>query len=129
MVYLAHFFVAAAVFVLIDAIWIGGIANNFYKDQLGRMLADKPNFGPAILFYFIYLFALLYFVIEPAYLRYSWSWLLKHAAFFGLAMYATYDLTNAATLRRWPAKLTIIDILWGTALTTMVSAATYAIFR
>lgn len=129
MVYLAHFFVAAVVFVAIDAIWIGGIANNFYKDQMGRLLADTPRFFPAVLLYLVYIWALLYFVIEPAYLRYSWSWLLKHAAFFGFTMYAVYDLTNASTLKKWPAKLTIIDVLWGTTLTTGVSAATYAIFR
>ena len=111
MVYLAHFFVAAAIFVLIDAIWIGGIANNFYKDQIGRLLADTPRFFPAVVFYLIYLWALLYFVIEPAYLKYSWSWLLKHAAAFGLVMYATYDLTNAATLKKWPAKLVAVDML------------------
>lgn len=129
MVFLAHFFVAATIFLLIDALWIAGIANGFYKDQLGRLMADAPNFGAAALFYLIYIWALLYFVVEPAYLLYSWSWLLKHAAFFGFAMYATYDLTNAATLKKWPAKLTIIDIAWGTALTTATAAATYAIFR
>ena len=129
MVFLAHFFVAATIFLLIDALWIAGIANSFYKNQLGRLMADSPNFGAAALFYLIYIWALLYFVVEPAFLLYSWPWLLKHAAFFGFAAYATYDLTNAATLKKWPFKLTIIDMAWGTALTTAVSAATYAIFR
>jgi uncharacterized membrane protein len=126
--FLAHIFVCGCLFLLLDAFWLGAVANRFYHDSLGKMLADKPRFAPAAAAYLIYLSALLYFVLEPALDGQSWVWLLKHAAFFGLAMYATHDLTNAATLRRWPAKLTILDMAWGTFLTVGVAAAGFAIF-
>ena len=129
MVFLAHFFVAAMVGVIVDAIWIAGIANGFYKDQLDHHLADRPNPVATVLFYLIFIWAILYFVVEPALLLHDFSWLLKHAAFLGFAMYATYDLTNAATLKNWSAKLTIVDMLWGTFLTTVIAAATFLIFN
>jgi uncharacterized membrane protein len=129
MVFLAHFFVAAMVGVIIDALWIAGVANSFYKKQLDRHLADRPNAVATVLFYLIYIWSILYFVVEPALLLHNLGWLLKHAAFLGLALYATYDLTNAATLKNWSAKLTIVDMLWGIFLTTAVSTATYLIFN
>lgn len=128
MTLLAHFFIAAMVFVLIDAIWIAGIANEFYKDQLHGLLSSSPRYLPAVIFYLIYISVLLYFVVEPALAGENWRWLLPHAAVLGFAMYATYDLTNAATLKKWSLKLTIVDMLWGTFLTTAVAAATYGLF-
>jgi len=129
MVYLAHFFVAAMVGVLIDALWIAGIAKDFYQKHMGRLLADRPNPFPIVIFYVVYIWAVLYFVVEPALLNHSLSWLLKHAALLGFALYATYDLTNASTLKDWSAKLTVVDMLWGTFLTTTVAAATFLIFN
>lgn len=128
MVFLAHFFVAAMVGVLIDALWIGVIAKGFYEKHMDRLLADRPNPFPVVLFYLVFIWAILYFAVEPALINHDFTWLLKHAAFLGFAMYATYDLTNAATLKKWPAKLTIVDMLWGTFLTTTVAAATFFIF-
>lgn len=126
--FLAHIFVVGCIFLVLDALWIGIVANRFYHDSLGKMLADKPRFGPAAVFYIIYLCAMLYFVLEPALDGQSWAWLVKHAAFFGFAMYATYDLTNMATLRRWPLKLTVVDMAWGTLVTVAIASAGYAIF-
>jgi uncharacterized membrane protein len=129
MEYLAHFFIAALVGVLIDGIWIAGIAKEFYQDHMYRLLADHPNPFPIVLFYLVYIGAVLYLVIEPALITHSLSWLLKHAAVLGFAMYATYDLTNASTLKQWSTKLTIVDIIWGTLLTIAVSSATFLIFN
>jgi uncharacterized membrane protein len=129
MEYLAHFFIAAVVCVLFDAIWTAGIAKEFYEDELGRMLATRPNPFPLVVFYFIYIWAILYLVVEPALINHSFSWLLKHAAVLGIAMYAAYDLTNASTLRHWTLKLTIVDMIWGTLLTVGVSSATFLIFN
>jgi uncharacterized membrane protein len=129
MVFLAHFFVAAMVGVLIDALWVAGIAKGFYQDKMYGLLAERPNPLPIVIFYFIYIWSILYFVVEPALLNHDFTWLLKHAAFLGLAMYATYDLTNASTLKNWSVKLTVVDIIWGTFLTTVVAAATFLIFN
>jgi len=129
MEFLAHFFVAAVVGVLIDAIWTAGIAKDFYEDQLDRILADRPNPFPIVLFYFVFIWAVLYLVIEPSLINHSFSWLLKHAAVLGLVMYATYNLTNAATLKHWSSKLTIVDVAWGIFLTMAVSTATFMIFN
>lgn len=126
--YLAHIFVAGAIFLAIDALWIAVVANRFYKDQLHGLLAEKPKFVPAAIFYVIYLCGLLYFAVEPALLTDDFPYLVKHAAFFGFACYATYDLTNLSTLKKWPLKLTLVDIAWGTSITTVVAMATYAIF-
>lgn len=128
MEYLAHIFVCGSLFLAIDAAWIGGVANRFYKDNLSGLLARKPNLAAAFVFYVIYLAALLYFALEPALYHHDFPFLLKHAVFFGFAAYATYDLTNLATLKNWPLKLAVVDIIWGTVLTTGVAAAGYAIF-
>jgi uncharacterized membrane protein len=128
MEFLAHFFVAAVVGVLIDAIWTAGIAKDFYEDELGRMLADRPNPFPIVLFYFVFIWAILYLVVEPALIIHDLSWMLKHAAVLGLAIYGSYNLMNAATLRRWTAKLTVVDIAWGIFLTLAVSTATFLLF-
>lgn len=129
MEYLAHFFVAGMVGIILDAIWIGLIAKSFYEDKIDRHLADRPNPVPIVLFYLVYIWAILYLVVEPALINHSLSWLLKHAAVLGFAMYATYDLTNAATLKNWSAKLTVVDMLWGTLLTTAVATTTFVIFN
>ncbi len=126
--FLAHFFVAACVFLAIDAVWIAVVANRFYKDQLHGLLAKKPNFVAAAVFYAIYLWALLYFAVEPALYANDFPYLIKHAAFFGFACYATYDLTNLSTLKNWPLKLTLVDMAWGTFVTTAVAVVVYAVF-
>lgn len=128
MEFLAHIFVCGCLFALIDAAWIAGVANRFYKDNLHGLLADRPNFVAAFVFYIIYLWALLYFAVEPGLYHNDFPYLLKHAVFLGFAAYATYDLTNLATLKKWPLKLAVVDIIWGTVLTVGVAAAGYAIF-
>ena len=116
------------VFLAIDAVWISVVANRFYKDQLHGLLAEKPNLVAAFVFYVVYLWGLLYFALEPALYANDFPYLLKHAAFYGFACYATYDLTNLSTLKKWPLKLALIDIAWGTAVTTAVAVAGYVIF-
>ena len=125
---MAHIFICGVIFIGLDAIWIAGIANRFYKDQLHRYLADKPNFVAAAAFYIIYLWALLYFALEPALRTNDLAFLLKHAAMLGLVAYATYDLTNLSTLKKWPLKLTFVDIAWGVFLTTAVALIGFGVF-
>lgn len=126
--YLYHYLLAAVVFVAIDSLWIGVVANKFYKSYLGKLLLEKPKLLPAVVFYALYIGALLYLAIEPALAAASWSQLLGRAAMLGLVMYATYDLTNLATLKNWPAKVVVVDMVWGTAITTAVAAAVFAVF-
>lgn len=128
MEFIKHFGTVAGIFVVIDSVWIAGIANKFYKSQMGELLLKKPKFIPAIIFYVIYILAIVVLVLTPG-LSHSLAWTAGHAALFGLAMYATYDLTNLSTLKDWPAKVTVVDLLWGTFVTTVVSSITYTIFH
>ncbi|MBI5357642.1 DUF2177 family protein [Candidatus Saccharibacteria bacterium] len=124
------YLVALGLFGLFDAIWLSVVANGFYKSKIGHLLADKPNFTVAITFYLIYIFAIIYFVVYPAINGQSsiWEVALK-GAILGFVMYATYDLTNHATLKNWPAVLTVVDMAWGTIVTASVATITYLIFR
>lgn len=105
--------VALLVFLIIDLFWLGIIAKNFYRDQIGFLMSDQVAWGPALLFYALYVAGLVFFAIEPAVKRGSWSAALLHGAWFGLVCYATYDLTNLATLKGWPIKMVVYDLAWG----------------
>ena len=107
------------VFFLIDMVWLGLVAKNFYRRYLGDMLSPKVNWPAAILFYLLFIAGLLLFVIEPAQGRALQA--LWKGAFFGLIAYATYDLTNLATLKNWPLMVTVVDLVWGTVLGAAVS--------
>jgi uncharacterized membrane protein len=128
MEFLKHFATAAAIFVAIDAVWLTVVAGKFYKKHLAHLLAPKPNLGAAAVFYAIYIVGMVVFVIDPG-LKESTGWVIAHAALLGLTMYATYDLTNDSTLKDWPRKITYVDLLWGTTITTVVSTITVLIFR
>ena len=109
---LVTFLVAFAVFMIIDLIWLGVIAAPFYRNQIGFLMAKKVNWGAAVLFYLIFIAGMVIFVIEPALQAQSFTSALVMGALFGLVTYATYDLTNFATLEGWPLTLVIVDIVW-----------------
>jgi uncharacterized membrane protein len=119
--------IALPVFFVIDIAWIGLIARNFYKNQIGFLMRPEVNWIAAIVFYLLFLFALVVFVIEPAVVKKDWLKALWLGAFFGLVTYATYDLTNLATLKDWPIKMVVVDMLWGTLLSASISVLTYFI--
>ncbi len=123
-----HFLVATAVFVAIDAVWLTFIANKFYKKQLGSLLAVKPNLIAAAIFYVIYMIGVMVFAINPALARDSLGYAISHGALLGLTLYATYDLTNHATLKGWPTIVTVVDMAWGTFITAVVTTLTFLIF-
>ena len=125
--FLKIYAVAFLVFISIDLVWLTVIANNLYKKYLGYIMSPTPNWGAAIIFYLLYLAGVVFFVINPALERQSWQYALFAGMFFGLITYATYDLTNLATIKDWPVLITIIDLIWGTALGGFVSATTYFI--
>ena len=110
---------------LIDFIWLGYVAKKLYYDEIGALLLDKPNMTAAVLFYVIYVIGIVAFAINPAIEKSSWQYALGYGALFGLIAYATYDLTNLATLKGWSTKIVVIDMAWGAVLTGTVAVATY----
>ncbi|HOM40380.1 MAG TPA: DUF2177 family protein [Bacteroidales bacterium] len=121
------FLIALPVFFVIDMIWLVLVARNFYKEQIGFIMKPEINWVAAILFYLLFIAGLVVFVISPAVEKRTWIHALGYGALFGLVTYATYDLTNLATLKEWPLKVTIIDLIWGALLASSVSVVTYFI--
>ncbi len=119
MIYLKTYLAMLVAFLLIDSIWLGFIAKNMYQKYIGHLMTDQVVWGAAALFYALYLAGTLYFAVLPAG---SLQHALVRGALLGGLCYATYDLTNWATLREWPAALVGIDIIWGMALTGAVAA-------
>ncbi len=115
------YLVVFASFFVIDMIWLGLVAKKFYKTQLGSMMAKRINWGAAIVFYLLYIFGLIFFVVYPALEQGSWFYALWTGAFFGLICYATYDLSNLATLEGWPKAVTVVDLVWGSSLSAILA--------
>lgn len=127
MEWLVYFGVTFIVFMGIDLIWLGFVAKNLYAKYLGYLMAPKINWLAALIFYVIFIIGILYFVIAPTLVDRNLGQLILRAALFGFITYATYDLTNLATVRDWPITITIIDLIWGTTLSTSVSLISYLI--
>ncbi|WP_164199500.1 DUF2177 family protein [[Micrococcus luteus] ATCC 49442] len=123
-----QFLVVAAAFAVIDAIWLKTM-NPFYRSHTGDLLADKPHLGYAVAFYVMYIAGILFFALRPALDGGSWLTALGYGAALGAFAYATYDLTNAATLKTWPLQLIVVDILWGAVLTALSTLAGWLVFR
>ncbi|GAM16060.1 DUF2177 family protein [Mesobacillus selenatarsenatis] len=102
------------IFLVLDSVWLGLISPSLYKEQIGHLLAPEVNWIAAALFYILFIAGLVYFAVKPAIQGDSWKTAVKNGAFFGLVCYATYDLTNQATIRDWPLMITAIDLMWGT---------------
>jgi uncharacterized membrane protein len=125
--FLKLFFIALPVFFAIDMLWLVLVAKNFYKQQIGFLMKPDINWLAAIIFYLLFITGLIIFVITPAMVRQSWVHALLYGALFGLVTYATYDLTNLATLKDWPLLVTLVDLTWGSILAASVSVITYFI--
>lgn len=125
--YIKLYFATFLVFLGIDAVWLGKIAPTFYKNNIGHLMAEKPNLLAAGIFYILNIIGILVFAVVPSLRNNSLKSAALLGAFYGVVTYATYDLTNLATLRDWPLKVTIVDIIWGTALSCAVSVAGYYI--
>jgi uncharacterized membrane protein len=110
-----------AVFFLIDMVWLGVVAKGFYRKHLGTMLSPKVNWAAAIIFYLLFIVGLVVFVVKPALAAGRPLEALLLGALFGLISYATYDLSNLATLKDWPVVVTVVDLVWGTVLGGSVS--------
>ena len=127
MIWLAYFAVTFVVFMGIDLVWLGFVAKNIYSKYLGYLMAPNINWLAAMVFYVIFIIGILYFVIAPSLVDRDFTQLVIRAMLFGFITYATYDLTNLATVRDWPITITIIDLIWGTSLSTSVSVISYLI--
>jgi uncharacterized membrane protein len=125
---LAVTYIASLVtFLAIDFAWLGWIARGFYREQMGDLMRTDVRWIPAFAFYALFVGAILVFVVLPALERGSLPRAALMGAFFGLVTYATYDLTNLAVLEGYRTQLALVDMVWGTALCTMVSVAGYLV--
>ncbi|MEO5825984.1 MAG: DUF2177 family protein [Gemmatimonadales bacterium] len=109
----------------LDMLWLGVLAKSFYARHLATLLRPEVKWAPALLFYVLYIAAVVAFVVMPAAERKSLAYALGMGGFFGLVAYATYDLTSFALIRDFPLTVVIVDLAWGMVLTTVVSGAGY----
>ena len=124
MAYYLKLYVATFVaFLAIDMVWLGLVARTFYRKYIGFIMAPSPNWLAAIIFYLLFIVGILVLVVLPGLELGSLKTTLLRGAIFGLVAYATYDLTNLATLKDWPLIVTVVDMIWGTVLSTAVNYA------
>jgi uncharacterized membrane protein len=126
--YPALYMIALMTFVAIDGLWLGLIAKNLYATELKGLMTNQVKWGAAVLFYILFIGFLIYFAIDPALQGQSAAIAMQKGALFGLATYATYDLTNYATLKGFPLKIVIIDLIWGTVLSASVASVAYLVY-
>jgi uncharacterized membrane protein len=119
--YLKLYICTLLAFFVIDMVWLAVVARGFYQKHLGFLLRTDPNWTAAILFYLLFVLGVLVFVVVPSLQADSIKKVLIMGALFGLITYATYDLTNLATVKDWPLIVVAVDMLWGTILATLVS--------
>jgi len=124
-----QFFVALGSFLVIDGLWLTVVAKNFYSKHLGFLMAKTPNLWAAGLFYLIYIFAMVVLIVSPGLEKGSFWSTVFSGALFGFCCYATYDLTNLATLQNWPLIITVVDLIWGTVLSASIAAISFLVFH
>ena len=117
------------VFLMVDMLWLGIIAKDLYRKYLGDFLASKVNWTAAVIFYFIFVIGISIFAIYPAVNKDSLLNAIILGALFGFFTYATYDLTNLATLKGWPLPIVFIDIIWGAVLSAIVSSSGFYLVK
>ncbi len=129
LLFLKLYGISFIIFFAIDLFWLGIVAKNVYQRYIGELLKPDVNWFAAILFYLLFIGGLVVFVLMPAVDAGSWVKALLLGAFFGFITYATYDLTNLATLKGWPIQITIIDLIWGTFLGASTSTLSYLVYK
>ena len=127
--YVVAYLGAGLTFAAIDAVWLTTMADRLYRPVIGPLMADKPNMTAAVIFYLISIGGIVFLAIVPALKEAAWTRALLNGAVLGFVAYATYDLTNQATLSVWSTRLTIIDLCWGTTLTAVASVGGYFVAR
>lgn len=129
MQYIKMYLISFLVFIVIDLIWLGIIAKNLYSKYLGYLMTDNINWFSAFIFYMIFIFGILIFVLNPALEKNSLYHSIIFGALFGFVTYATYDLTNLATVKDWPLTITIIDLIWGSTLSSLTSSISFILIK
>ena len=119
------YFLTLPIYLLVDGLWLTVIAKSFYAKHLGFLMAPKPNWTAAGIFYLGYVIGIVIFAVSPALRENSFGKALMLGALFGVFCYATYDLTNLATVKNWPWFVTVIDIIWGATVTMIAAGVGY----
>ncbi len=130
--YALAYAVAAVVFLALDIVWLTMMGKRLYEGEIGQLLARDVRLIPAVAFYVLYVAGIVFFAVRPALASGQWTTALLNGVVLGLVAYATYDLTNQATMSVWSTKVTLADLAWGMFLTgaaaTAASAATLKVF-
>ena len=127
--YLKLYLATIIAFLAIDIVWLSLVARTFYRTHLGFLMAPNAKLLAAAVFYLLFVVGLLVFAVVPGLEDNSLRTTLLRAALFGLICYATYDLTNLATVKSWPLIVTVVDMIWGTILSTAVGSVGYLVGR
>ena len=125
--HIVSYLMTGLVFAGIDSIWLTVMSGYLYRPLLGDLLLDRFNVAPAVAFYLLYVGGIVIFAVSPAFEAGRWQTALVNGALFGLFAYATYDLTNQATLKGWSPIITLVDLGWGTVLTAAAATFGYLI--
>ncbi|MCI4678353.1 DUF2177 family protein [Rhodoblastus acidophilus] len=126
---LAAYTASLVVFTGIDFIWLGRMGDSFYRPAMGGLAMDGFRLGPAVAFYLLYAFGVVFFAVNPALAAQNWKMAAGYGLALGLIGYGVYDLTNQATLKTWPLTLTLVDMAWGSFLTGLAALAGYVAGR
>ena len=121
--------IALVIFLAIDMVWLTLIAKSLYAQHLGYLMAPKAKLIVALIFYLLFMLGLQFFVLNPALAAGSWKTALFAGMFFGLVTYATYDLTNLATVKDWPVLITAIDLVWGSFVSGITALLSFLVIR
>ena len=124
-----NYAIALVIFLAIDMVWLTLIAKSLYAQHLGYLMAPKAKLLVAFLFYLLFVLGLQFFVLNPALAQGSWKTALFAGMFFGLVTYATYDLTNLATVKDWPILITVVDLAWGSVVSGLTSVLSFLIIK
>ena len=123
--YVKLYALTVPIFFAIDIAWLGFVAKKFYRDNLGFILSPEVNWGAATCFYLLYIAGILIFAVVPALEKDALGKALLWGCLYGFFTYATYDLTNMATIKDWPLKIVVVDILWGVFLCSSVASLSF----
>ena len=118
--------ICTVIFLAIDLVWLGIVAKPIYQRGIGHLMAENFRIAAAAMFYAIYVAGIVYFGVAGAV---DWKAAALTGALFGFFCYATYDMTNYATLRDWPLSITLMDIAWGTVLTGFTAGSGFQVAR
>lgn len=127
--HLSLYGITLLVMLPLDIAWLSTAGPTLYKQQIGPLLLEKPALGPAAAFYLLYAAGVVFFAVAPALREGTWTTALLHGALFGFMAYATYDLSNLATLRGYTTTIALVDLAWGTVLTGVSSTLVFVAAR